>query len=120
GAVTLQGLGPDAAGSKPSYVDEKSIRRAIDIKEGETYSARAIESATQALLDLEVFSSVTIEPTLSDPPTPVIPLVVRLEPAKLRLTRLGGGAEFDAIKTDVHALLGWEDHDFLGGLRDFS
>jgi|CZKU01.1.fsa_nt_gi outer membrane protein insertion porin family/translocation and assembly module TamA len=120
GAVTLQGLGPDAAGSKPSYVDEKPIRRAIDIKEGETYSARAIESATQALLDLEVFSSVTIEPTLSDPPTPVIPLVVRLEPAKLRLTRLGGGAEFDAIKTDVHALLGWEDHDFLGGLRDFS
>ena len=120
GAVTITGLDPVAGGPKPAFIDDKPVRRAIDIKEGATYSARAIESATQALLDLEVFSSVTIEPPLSDPPMPVIPLVVRVEPAKLRLTRLGGGAEFDAIKTDVHGLIGWEDHDFLGGLRDFS
>ena len=50
----------------------------------------------------------------------VVPLVVKVEPGKLRLLRLGGGAEFDAIKTDVHGLVGWEDRNFLGGLRDFN
>lgn len=49
-----------------------------------------------------------------------MPLVVKLQPGKLRLFRVGFGAEFDAFKTDVHGLVGWEDHDFLGGLRDFS
>ena len=32
----------------------------------------------------------------------------------------GWGGELDQIKTDVHALFGWEDHDLLGGLRDLS
>ncbi|HEY5146130.1 MAG TPA: BamA/TamA family outer membrane protein [Polyangiaceae bacterium] len=120
GAVTIVGLDADGDGPKPAFVEEPPIRRALDIREGERYSAKAIESATQALLDLDVFSSVTIEPTLPDPPSGVIPLVVHVEPAKLRLTRLGGGAEFDAIKTEIHGLVGWEDHDFLGGLRDFT
>jgi outer membrane protein insertion porin family/translocation and assembly module TamA len=120
GPITIVGLDPDASGPLPAFVEEGPVRRALDIHEKQTYSAKAIESATQALLDLEIFSSVTIEPTLSDPPSPIIPLVVHLEPAKLRLTRLGGGFEFDAIKTDIHGLIGWEDHDFLGNLRDFS
>ncbi|HEX3770942.1 MAG TPA: POTRA domain-containing protein, partial [Polyangiaceae bacterium] len=120
GKVSILGLDPDGNGPKPGFVDEGPVRRAIDIKEGERYSARAIENATQALLDLEIFSSASIEPAVSDPTASVIPLTVHVEPAKLRLTRVGGGAEFDAIKTDVHGLLGWEDHDFLGGLRDFS
>src|SRR5439155_809530 len=43
-----------------------------------------------------------------------------VEPSKLRQIRLGGGVEFDQLKTDAHALIGWEDHNFLGGLRDFT
>ena len=120
GSITFLGLDPDAEGPKPAFVDPKPLLRAIDIRPGGRYSASEIESSTQALLDLEVFSSVRIEPTLSDPPTRVVPLVVQVEPANLRLLRLGGGAEFDAIKTDLHGLIGWEDHDFLGGLRDVS
>jgi outer membrane protein insertion porin family/translocation and assembly module TamA len=38
----------------------------------------------------------------------------------LRQIALGGGVEFDEIKTDVHLVAGWEDHNFFGGLRDFS
>ena len=34
--------------------------------------------------------------------------------------RLGFGAEFDEIKTDLHLVTGWEDHNFLGGLRDLN
>ncbi len=120
GSISFVGLDPDGGGPKPNLVDAKPLRRTIDIREGDKYSSAEIVAATQALLDLEIFSAVHIAPTLSDPPSAVVPLVVEVEPGKLRNFRLGVGAEFDAIKTDVHGLIGWEDHDFLGGLRDFS
>lgn len=51
---------------------------------------------------------------------PAVPIRVKVEPSRLRTIKLGGGIEFDALKTDVHALIGWEDRNFLGGLRQFS
>jgi outer membrane translocation and assembly module TamA len=120
GSITFLGLDPDGSGPMPSVFDEKPFRRAIDIHPGDKYSSSAIDAATEALLDLEVLSAVQIQPTLSDPPSPVVPLVVQVQPAKVRLLRLGGGFELDTFKTDLHALVGWEDHNFLGGLRDFS
>jgi outer membrane protein insertion porin family/translocation and assembly module TamA len=120
GKITIVGLDPDAGGPLPQEIDEAPLRRALDIKEGTPYSTAEIDTATQALLDLEVFSSVQIEPDLSDPSAHAIPLVVKTEPTKLRVIRLGGGAEFDEIKTEIHGLAGWEDHNFFGGLRDLS
>ena len=63
---------------------------------------RSSTSATQALLDLEVFSAVEIVPTLPDPPPAdhVVPLTVKVEPTRLRQITLGGGVEIDEIKTD--------------------
>jgi len=55
-----------------------------------------------------------------EPGPPVVPIRVKLEPSRLRTLRLGGGLEFDSLKTDVHGILGWEDKNFLGGLRTFS
>jgi outer membrane protein insertion porin family/translocation and assembly module TamA len=120
GSITFIGLDPDGGGPIPPFVDDKPLLRAIDIRPGAPYSASEIDAATQALLDLQVFSSVRILPTLSDPPSREVPLVVEVAPASLRLWRLGVGAEFDAIKTDIHGLVGWEDRNFLGGLRDFN
>lgn len=101
---------------------EAPVRRALDIQEGEPYSRSALDAARQAVLDLGVFSSAEIEPQPVDSKgsAGVVPLVVRVEPAKLRAIRLGVGAEFDAIKTDVHTLVGWEDHNFFGGLRSYT
>ena len=120
GPVTIVGLDP--AGSRQQEIPEAPLYRAMDVKQGTPYSTAEIDSATQALLDLEVFSSVHIEPQLPQPPPehPVIPLVVRVEPTRLRQLTFGGGIEIDEIKTDLHAVAGWEDHNFLGGLRDFS
>lgn len=120
GPITFVGLDPDGLGPAKQEIDEAPLRRALHLEPGEPYSTDAIDTATQALLDLEVLSAVQIVPTLSDPPSPVIPLTVKVEPAKLRVLRLGGGVELDEIKTEAHALVGWEDHDFLGDLRDFS
>jgi outer membrane protein assembly factor BamA len=120
GPTTFSGLDPDGAGPEPQEIDESILRRVVAIKEGEPYSSARVASATQALLDLEVFSGVHIVPGLTDPPSRVVPLVIQVEPTKLRALRLGGGFEFDATKTDVHVLGGWEDHNLLGGLRDLN
>ena len=120
GPVTIEGLDPDASGPRLQEIPEPPLRRAIDIQEGDGYSTSRVEAATQALLDLEVFSAVTVVPDLSHPETHVVPLRVHVEPSNLRQIRLGGGVEFDALKLDLHLIAGWEDHNFLGGLRDFT
>jgi outer membrane protein assembly factor BamA len=122
GPITITGLDPDGEGPRKQEIPEGPLRRAIDIREGSTYSTAEIDSATQALLDLEVFSAVEITPVLPQPPpaNAVVPLTVKVEPIRLRQITLGGGIELDEIKTDVHAVAGWEDHNFLGGLRDFE
>lgn len=113
GPVTIDGLGS---------LPERVVRRAIDIEPGEVYSTSAIDTAKQAVLDLGVFGGVTITPELPDPPPPdlQVPLHVHVEPSKLHQLTLGGGIEFDPIKTDLHLLGGWEHRNFLGGLRDFK
>ena len=122
GEIKIEGLDPDGPGPQKPEIPEDIVRRTIAIKPGDEYSTAEIESASAALTDLEVFASVKIAPQLTDPPPPnhVVPLVVTLQPAKLRSLRIGGGVELDQLKTDVHGVLGWEDHNFLGNLRDFA
>jgi outer membrane protein assembly factor BamA len=110
GAVTIQGLGP---------IPGTPVRTAIDVHPGEAYSQSALEEAQQAALDLGVFSSVALEPRLEQPP-PVshrVPVHVVVRPSKLRSVELGGGLQLDSIRTDAHAVIGWDDRNFLGGLR---
>jgi outer membrane protein insertion porin family/translocation and assembly module TamA len=123
GSITFHGLEsttPHSPGER--MIPEGPLRRAIDIRPGQTYSTAEIASSTQALLDLGVFASVQIVPSLPDPPPadPVVPLTVNVEGTRLHQITLGGGVEIDEIKTDVHLVGGWEDHNFLGGLRDFA
>jgi outer membrane protein assembly factor BamA len=121
GRITFQGLRSGAI-SRANEIPEAPLLRAIDIKPGAPYSTSEIEYATQALLDLQVFSSAQIVPDLSNESSPdhVVPLTVKVEPTRLRQITLGGGIELDQIKTDLHLIAGWEDHNFLGGLRHFS
>jgi len=119
GVLTFQGLSADGSKEEPSEIPEAPLRRAMQIDAQAPYSTAAIDAAQQALLELGVFSAVEIKPELPAEPGdhPVIPITVRLTPTTLRQVRLGGGVEFDQIKTDVHLLSSWEDRNFLGGLR---
>jgi outer membrane protein insertion porin family/translocation and assembly module TamA len=100
-------------------LDEGLLRRTLNLHAGEPYSTAALDAGTQAMLDLEVLSSVQIVPTLADPPATVVPLTVKWQAGKMHSIRLGGGLEFDQIKTELHGLVAWEDHNFYGNLRDF-
>jgi outer membrane protein assembly factor BamA len=119
GEVLIEGLGP---------LPDRQIRRTIDIVPGTEYSEKELDDAQQALLDLGVFASVELKPDIpatpdpspNKPGPPVVPVRVKLEPSRLHTIRVGGGVEFDALKTDVHGLIGWESKNFFGGLRTFS
>lgn len=109
GDVTIEGLGP---------IPEAPVRRAVALEAGKPYSSAELAAAEQAVLELGVFSSVRVEADLEHAGDgDRVPIVVHVEPTKLRSVTLGVGAEFDLLRTDVHASVAWENRNFLGGLR---
>lgn len=111
GTITVEGL---------DELPEDPVRRALNLRPGDPYSTATLESAQRAALDLGVFSSVEVDPDLTDPNAEIVPVRVHVVPTKLRTLRLGGGTELDVIRTDIHLNLGWEHRNFIGGLRRFS
>jgi outer membrane protein insertion porin family/translocation and assembly module TamA len=113
GEVKLQGLGD---------LPEDRVRGALSLEPGMPYSQSELDESKRQLLDLGVFSSVEIEPQVSAAtPGPNgklrVPILVKLEKAKLRSVHVGGGVLVDALKSDVHLTFGWEDQSFLGAMR---
>jgi outer membrane protein assembly factor BamA len=112
GEIRIEGLGK---------IPEDPVRRALDLKPGDRFSTSDLVDAKQALLDLGVFSSVSVEPALPEGALETmperVPILVKVEVSKLRSIRLGGGVELDTLKADVHLTAGWEDRNFLGGFR---
>jgi outer membrane protein insertion porin family/translocation and assembly module TamA len=115
GEVTIRGLG---------NIPEAPVRRALNLTPGDPYSRAELDSAQRALLDLNVFSSVVVEPDLANDgasqAAPKVPIQVTVEPSKLKAIHLGVGAEVDSIKSELHLLGGWEHRNFLGGLRSIT
>lgn len=113
GEVKLQGL---------ADLPEDRVRGALGLDPGMPYAQSELDEAKRQLLDLGVFSSVDIEPQVDGAvPGPSgklrVPILVKLEKAKLRSVHVGGGVLVDALKSDVHLTFGWEDQSFLGAMR---
>jgi outer membrane protein insertion porin family/translocation and assembly module TamA len=110
GDIKLTGLGE---------LPEGPIRNAIGIDKGEEFSTSALTSAEIALADFGVFSAVDVRPELSpegSAPNPVVPVTFELQVAPLRAVKAGVGAEIGSI-VEGHVVGGWENRNFLGGLR---
>ncbi|WP_437279390.1 POTRA domain-containing protein [Sorangium sp. So ce375] len=113
GKVKLEGLGE---------LPEAPVRTAIGIEEGERFSTADLAEAEQALADFGVFGAVAVKPELAppgQPRNPVVPVTFSVQPSALRAVKLGGGAEVGS-RVEAHLVAGWEDRNFLGGLRRFS
>lgn len=112
GAVRILGL---------KNIPEAPIRRALDLRAGDVYSLSELTEAEQALLGLGIFSSVRVERDDTKGKSPgVVPIRVVVEVSKLRNVHGGFGVQADTLKTGAHLIGGWEDRNFLGGLRRFS
>jgi outer membrane translocation and assembly module TamA len=104
-------------------IPEDPVRGSLGFEEGDPYSTQQLDLAQRALNDLGVFGSVEIaaEPDRAGKGArkPVIPVQVRVRPVQLRSVKLGIGTEIGS-QIDLHGIIGWEDRNFLGGLRHFS
>jgi outer membrane protein insertion porin family/translocation and assembly module TamA len=113
GALTVEGVGELPAAP---------VRRTADIDEGAPYSTADVAKAQQAVLDLGTFSGVDIIPNLTapGPEAGVVPLVVKVQPQKLKSVLLGGGIELDSIRAELHLHVGWEHKNLFSGFRHFT
>jgi outer membrane protein assembly factor BamA len=113
GDIQLVGLGE---------LDADVVRAAIDIDKGDDFSTELLDSAEYALAELGVFGSVEIATKLSGEGQvrqTAIPVVFTFQPTKLHQIKLGVGAELGE-RVEAHVVAGWQDKDFLGGLRRFN
>ena len=108
GRVSIEGL---------EKLNEKAVRRILDLQEGTVYSRKQIRLARSALFQLGMFSKVEIVPDLSHPEGAVVPLTVRLEESSLHELNLGAGGRLDLLRLAVVGHITWTHMNFLGGLR---
>lgn len=111
GAIRIVGL---------AELDEGRIRASLGLREGLPYSQAELDDATRALLGLGVFSDVQIRPLLDEAHDNQVPVLVQVEETRLRSVRVGVGGKLDPLQLSTHLALGWENRNFLGGLRDLS
>lgn len=101
-------------------IPEAQVRDVLGLKEDGAYSSTEIEEAEAALSNLGIFSRVEVRQDTSRPESRRVPLQVVVQESKLRTIRLGGGTRLDTIRLSFHARAGWEDRNFLGGMRTFG
>ena len=120
GVVTLR-LSPNTTpfmgSSLPNGLPVSVIRSALNIDPGTGYSRRALADGQQALFDLGTFGIARIE----EAPRPggTVDINVTLSTARLWRLRLGGGAEYDSVRSNIHFLGSYEHRNFLGDFRRF-
>lgn len=111
GKISIQGNGD---------LPEDVMRDTIFLEEGQRYSHADLEAAQSALIDLGVFSTVTVRQDTTRPESGKVPITIVVKPTQLRSIKLGGGLRFDSLRLSNHFRTGWEHRNFLGGLRRFS
>jgi outer membrane protein assembly factor BamA len=101
-------------------IPEGPVRSNLLITKGDQYSRSDLVEARSALIALGVFSTVEVREDKSQKEPGVVPINVVVQESALRTVRLGGGASFDVLRLENHLRVGWEDRNFLGGMRQFS
>jgi translocation and assembly module TamA len=120
GVVTLRlspSTQPYTAERLPNGLPVSVIRSALNIDRGSRYSRRALVDGQQSLFDLGVFGIARIE----EAPRPGgdVDLNVTLSTARLWRFRLGGGLEYDSVRSNAHLLLAFEHRNLPGNFWRF-
>lgn len=100
--------------------DERIVRGALDLDSGARYSRRALELARRRLYALGVFSSVDVTPVLDHPEGDSVPVHVVVREGMTRSVHVGAAIEADNVRGLAGVRIGWDNRNFLGGLRKLS
>lgn len=105
GAIQFQGL---------QRMHEKFLRRHIALRPGQPFSETRLNDARNALLGLNVFSSVTTRPAATPSPPGQVPVTFLVHEQKLHAVSIGA-----AYSTDlgITGELSWMDRDLFGGAQ---
>ncbi|MCB9557966.1 MAG: BamA/TamA family outer membrane protein [Deltaproteobacteria bacterium] len=106
GAIRLRGNGPLPA---------DKLRALITFRSGDLFDERQFARTRARFFRQQVFSSVHI--ALPDQPQAHPDVMIDLEPAKLRVLRLGAGIGVERRRHELRATGSWTIYNFLGGLR---
>jgi outer membrane protein insertion porin family/translocation and assembly module TamA len=111
GAIEIEGL---------RDFDERVVRGKLLLDTGDRYSRRALDLARRRLYELGVFSSVDVTPVLDRPEGDSVPIRVVVREGTTRSVHVGAAAEVDSVRGFTGVRLGWDNRNFLGGLRKLS
>lgn len=87
------------------------------ITPGDWFDESRLETARARVFELGAFGGVRVMRLPPDEARGTIALLVAIQRAPFRTVRAGPGLGVQAIRWDVHALVGWQDRNFYGDLR---
>lgn len=99
---------------------ERLVRDAVTFKEGDRFRPAALSDTRTALFALKVFSSVNVTPTLEDPASATVPVVIEVKSGKWRRVKAGVGVEAETGKGTVYGTVEWEDDNLDHRLWTFK
>ncbi len=101
-------------------IPRETVLDNMGLQRGAPYSQRELDDASRALINLNVFTSVQVKADKERARGTEIPVTVTVREADLRALKVGAGVQLDSLQASNHVTLGWEDKNFLGGLRRLS
>jgi translocation and assembly module TamA len=90
------------------------------ITPGAWWDETRLAEAQARVFQLGAFGGVRVTRATPDEERGTIGVVVTVQRAPFRTFRAGPGLDLTPIKWDAHALLGWQDRNFIGDLRRLS
>ena len=89
-------------------IPKKFIAEVLKFEPGSPYKPQRMQESQRALFGMGTFSLARVDPDLSDPTNPEVPVVVKLTESKWRTFRLGIGSDAALdpdLQTDANAFL---------------
>jgi len=101
-------------------IPEGPVRSALLIKPGQPYSRAELKDVEDTLVNMGVFATVEVRQDRTKPESREVPITILVRESSLRTLQLGGGAKFNVVELTTYLRTGWEDRNFLGGMRHFQ
>jgi outer membrane protein insertion porin family len=98
-------------------VSPELVREQLTYKPGEAFDPRKIVASRDAIVALNVFSAVDAEQGNNPSDPTIVPITISLHEGPKHTLSVGVGYN---TETQLNAMIGWTDYNFLGGGRRLS